>query len=402
MSTKFIVETMEIMIMDTITYLKNKKKRPSVEAIYEKLTKDDTNINDGEFIATFKILEGKNVITNIKPNDNYGSYRICEKVLDKSYMEQLEEEVVNNQLKENKYINLLKDLIEFLKVEIELKNNTIQVLLEALRINTSESENAINKHNITEEKDHVKENNVNDGVTIITSQLKTKQQSLENIQQNNMDEEHRNNIGEILNKQLTEVRKEKHRKFLEELYPNENMDDNDNNEFIEVNRAKEKHHWKSGTVLIAGDSIVSGIMEKRMGSNVKVRAFPGASIKDMSSYLIPLLEKKPDHIILHVSTNNSVNEDADAITDELLQLKHYIEKSLTETTVILSLPTIRMDNQQANNTVIKLCENLTNLNINIINNSNISKDHLGKAGLHLNAKGLSRLAMNFISYIRRV
>ena len=155
--------------------------------------------------------------------------------------------------------------------------------------------------------------------------------------------------------------------------------------------------------MIAGDSILNGMMEKRMGNNVKVRTFPGARIIDMASYLIPLLEKIPDHIILHVSTNDSVNNNnADAITDELLQLKHNIEKSLPNTIVILSLPTLRMDNQQANNTLVKIRENLTSLNINIINNDNISRDHIGQGGIHLNAKGVGRLAMNFISYIRRV
>ena len=41
-----------------------------------------------------------------------------------------------------------------------------------------------------------------------------------------------------------------------------------------------KPEWKKGTVLILGDSMISGIDEKRLTSNgsVKVRIFPGSTI----------------------------------------------------------------------------------------------------------------------------
>ena len=55
--------------------------------------------------------------------------------------------------------------------------------------------------------------------------------------------------------------------------------------------------------------MVVGIDEKRMSSKrvIKVTRFPGATISDMYHYLIPLLEKKPDHVILHVSINDVIN-----------------------------------------------------------------------------------------------
>ena len=51
--------------------------------------------------------------------------------------------------------------------------------------------------------------------------------------------------------------------------------------------------------------MLEGIDERRMSNKgvVKVKKFPGATI----SNLIPLLEKKPDHVILHVGTNDVVN-----------------------------------------------------------------------------------------------
>ena len=39
-------------------------------------------------------------------------------------------------------------------------------------------------------------------------------------------------------------------------------------------------------------------------------------------------------------------------------------------------------------------------NLHVIDNDNISEYHIGKKGLHLNAKGTGRLVMNIISCIR--
>ena len=51
-------------------------------------------------------------------------------------------------------------------------------------------------------------------------------------------------------------------------------------------------------------SLVEGIEEGRMSSKraIKVKKFPGTTISDMYHFLIPLLEKKPDHVILHIGT----------------------------------------------------------------------------------------------------
>ena len=384
---------METVILDCITCLIQKKKRPSVEAIYDKIRKDDPNMDDEEFITTFKILEEKNMIVNIKPSDNYGSYRISEISANDSL--KLQEINEQQELKENKFIELLKDTIDLLKGEIEQKNGIIKTLLDTIK-STRDSGNTTIKETSGENK-NVKVNNGEQ----------------HEMKQNVEDKEviiDKNYQRDILNKQLAEVRKEMHQTFLKQRYPNTNTNNNneefmyDNNNEIQNLIVREKHHWKDGTVLVTGDSTLNGMMEKRMGNNVKVRSFPGARIEDMSSYLIPLLKKRPDHIILHVSTNDSTNKekDADTIVGELLNLKNSIEETLPTTTVILSLPIMRMDNFQANNTLVKIRERIKSLNIKIINNDNISRDHLSKGGLHLNAKGLGRLAMNFISYTRQV
>ena len=51
---------------------------------------------------------------------------------------------------------------------------------------------------------------------------------------------------------------------------------------------------RKGTTLILRDSTISGFIEKKMSRNrkIKVRYFPGAKIKDIYHYAIPLLENK--------------------------------------------------------------------------------------------------------------
>ena len=46
---------------------------------------------------------------------------------------------------------------------------------------------------------------------------------------------------------------------------------------------------------------------------IKVRPLPGVKIIDMYHYLIPILNKKSDYIVLHFGTNDAVNTKATAI-----------------------------------------------------------------------------------------
>ena len=54
--------------------------------------------------------------------------------------------------------------------------------------------------------------------------------------------------------------------------------------------------------------------------SVKVHSFSGATTEDMESHLIPLVNKKPDHILLHVGTNNLATDTPEVIVEKLFQL----------------------------------------------------------------------------------
>ena len=112
------------------------------------------------------------------------------------------------------------------------------------------------------------------------------------------------------------------------------------NTFSELNTT---HKWPPHTILIASDTMLQNLDETRLSNNnfnVKARSFRGSLIKDMYNYLAPLLRKKPEYAVLHVSTNDSTTISSDNV---LKELKHYLESSVPGITVIFSEPITRYD-----------------------------------------------------------
>ena len=49
-------------------------------------------------------------------------------------------------------------------------------------------------------------------------------------------------------------------------------------------------------------------MEEKLcgkGRSVKIRHFPGSTVDDMNHHIVPILRKKPNHLIIHVGTNDA-------------------------------------------------------------------------------------------------
>ena len=110
--------------------------------------------------------------------------------------------------------------------------------------------------------------------------------------------------------------------------------------------------------------------------------------------------KKPKHVIVHIGTNDATRSTSREILDKLLKLKTLIKETLPETEVTFSKPTIRSDNGNVALTVRNLCGHLLDLNMDILDNRNITSKHLGRKGLHLNKAGSNRLAKNIIHKLR--
>ena len=157
----------------------------------------------------------------------------------------------------------------------------------------------------------------------------------------------------------------------------------------EAAETNKEFHGLSDTCAIVGDSMVNGIYEKKLQKhgNVKVFYFSGERINDMNHYLMPIIAKQPDYLILHVGTNNATTDTSRKIIDDLLMLKSNILKQLPNCRAIVSKLTIRIDHGKANLTLHNVNIHLETLNLECTENGNISAQHLGRKGLHLNSKG---------------
>ena len=100
-------------------------------------------------------------------------------------------------------------------------------------------------------------------------------------------------------------------------------------------------------------------------------------------------------------TNDATTNTSTKITDDLLILKSSISKQLLSCRIVLSKPIIRHDNGKANLTIRNVNKHLSALQLECIENDNISSQHLGRKGLHLNPKGKGRLALNFMKQVRK-
>ena len=100
--------------------------------------------------------------------------------------------------------------------------------------------------------------------------------------------------------------------------PTENTNNADNNT-VQQN----SEEWRKGATLILEDSITSGLIEKKMSRNrkIKVRYFPEAKIKGMYQYAIPLLEKKLENTILPLGTNDAPYKSGTNILKDMVKLK---------------------------------------------------------------------------------
>ena len=107
---------------------------------------------------------------------------------------------------------------------------------------------------------------------------------------------------------------------------------------------------------------------------VKARPSPGASADDIHHWLWPLLQECLDRIILHVDTNNFVNESSCFVIDKILNLQTLIQNSLPQCKAIIFNVINRTDDDKASLTVENVNNRLNYLKLDIVDNSNIDKN----------------------------
>ena len=126
-----------------------------------------------------------------------------------------------------------------------------------------------------------------------------------------------------LQDQLEEVKKKKK----EEFYTSKKINPKDNH------TSSSQDLYPRNILVIAGDSIINGVFEDRLRRKnhvVKVRNFPGANVEDMRHNLVPLVRKKPSHLIIHAGTNDAKKFTSTEILDQLLNLKKFVSEQVPD------------------------------------------------------------------------
>ena len=137
-----------------------------------------------------------------------------------------------------------------------------------------------------------------------------------------------------------------------------------------------------------------------LGRLVKVKRFPGSAVDDLSYHVIPIIQKKPTIMIIHIRTNDTPSSRSRDIQDNLFKLKSLVNEKLLQCKVWLSTSTLTTDHGKAALTVSQLGNHPLNLNIDVIDNRNIKNRHLRRIGLHLNDSGSKLLARNFLEKLK--
>ena len=164
-------------------------------------------------------------------------------------------------------------------------------------------------------------------------------------------------------------------------------------------------------VIIAGDSMLKFINGRKLSSQISnqgltyVKAFPGATVEDMSDYIMPSLRRKPEEVILHVGTNNLKSSEPRDIAEGIINLGLKIQNHSPDCKITISSLISRSD--QTLNGKIKDVNKIVNQLAKqhawrTIPHSNIKNEHLNASGLHLNVQGTKLLAKNLISHLKEL
>ncbi len=201
-------------------------------------------------------------------------------------------------------------------------------------------------------------------------------------------------IAEKMKKQLSNVRNNLHTKYI-----SSNPSKQIKNDFPSQNK-KQNQEKNFVNVVVLGDSMMNGIESKGISSkNVKtlVRSFSGATSSDMIDFTKPFIDKKPDLLFLHYGTND-LTKGINNTIDNFEKVINIAKQKSPSTRIILSDVCLREDKPNIEGKRIALNKKIhqlaKELNVSVLNNDNIDSSCLSRKKLHLNRKGMAKIATN--------
>ena len=169
------------------------------------------------------------------------------------------------------------------------------------------------------------------------------------------------------------------------------------------------HHNKTATrdspILLIGDSMIKNIIPRKISKRQIIkRTFPGKTAEEIKPEINTISpETAPSHIIIHAGTDNlppnSVRETAKHIEELANCVKQRFPSSQIGLPSIINRNDIELSTNimDVHKKIEELCDKR---GFEFIDNQNINNSCLNGSNLHLNPKGSTYLAVNFIKFIR--
>ena len=119
----------------------------------------------------------------------------------------------------------------------------------------------------------------------------------------------------------------------------------------------------------------------------------------MELFLILLLKRKPDQILLHVGTSDLKSQSPQQVADKILDLTKLVNSygsrcSISE--IIKRGDYLSTEGQEVN----RILSTILPEQVSLVSHHNISEQHLNRSGLYLNKRGTGALAYNIIHYVK--
>ena len=149
---------------------------------------------------------------------------------------------------------------------------------------------------------------------------------------------------------------------------------------------------------MTGDSLLNGISEKGLSKDhqVTVENFPGETSEK-------LLEEIKNLVADKTAGTNDITNGINSLNSVKKIVKN-VKKSSPNTKLVFSSILLRKDRKDISKKVADINSRIKNYcqqkHLDFIDNRNILEEHLGNRKLHLNKRGNSVLAYNFIKYLR--
>ena len=391
---------MENEILESIKRIKNiSKKKATIEKIFSYVKKRNVDITneeveqtlDGMITSNLLVENGKGasrsflipeevIVPNTQeipnsPNNNISAENM---ILDETNLEP-----PNQESEDNIYENILIEIKNFKKFQDDIEKKFCSLEDAIIASKNASRESMDNSPGFVV-------NVLKDRISCLESELKSKGTIIEFLTKQLLSSSQKSQM-EINNNNLEET-----------FSSNKSIINNESSDESSFKKDKTKEQKKR--VVITGDSMLNGIHEKGLSKNhtVKINNFSGGTSETVLENIDETLKSKPDCLIVHVGTNDLTN--GINLLNQAKKIVKQVKKASQNIKIVFSSIITRKDRKNIDKKVSEVNSYLKNYcsqkNIDFIDNSNLKEGHLGQKKLHLNKKGNSILANNFLKFLR--